>query len=115
MLCNVISSIPGSRYSLTNYHSLKDSVSIIKFNKHQLILQNSTIKFLTRKFLSTWDISDDLWIDDSGITFPLDLVINFDEKKAIDMNSIKAKLLEYGIKVEKKVYPYPVMILNDLK
>jgi thiol-disulfide isomerase/thioredoxin len=113
MRCNVVRSIPGSTYNLSSYRSTSDSMSYAGFFKNRLTIKNSTIKNMIHMVLSTWKDGDDLWIDETGINFPINLVITFDRDKPITMETIKSKLEEYGLIVEQKVRPYPVMILKD--
>ncbi|WP_345101532.1 TlpA disulfide reductase family protein [Mucilaginibacter panaciglaebae] len=113
MLCNVVSCIPGSKYSLTNFHSEHPTITKAVFFKNQLILKDATIKDLVAKVLSTWKDGDDLWIDESGILFPIDLVIDFDKDKPITMETLKSKLKEYGLVVDQKIRSYPIMVLKD--
>lgn len=111
--CYVVSNFSGSKYSLTNFHSTHDSTKVELF-KFKLTLQHATIKQLVDEILAKFKIRDKPWIDESGISFPIDLVINFDKDKSITLETIKSKLMEYGIKVEEKMRPYPVMQLIDL-
>ena len=113
MVCNVVSSISGSKYSLTNYHSTHHTTSVELF-KRRLTLQHATVKDLVDKILGTFKDRDIPWVDESGITFPLDLVINFDPGTPITMEVVKNRLLEYGLKVKQEVRLYPVMVLEDL-
>jgi hypothetical protein len=113
MLCNVVTSVSGSKFALTNLHTTHDTAKAYLF-KRQLLLQNATIKDFMTNVLATYKVKDIPWLDESGISFPLDLVINFEAGKPVTFDTVKEKLAEYGIKIAQKIRTYPVMILTDL-
>lgn len=110
-LCNVITSFQGAKYPLLNYKSNHAS-SIAKINNNQIVLQNATVNDLASKVLDTFEDRDYPWVDQSGLNFPIDLTVNLGEETSLP--DIMEKLKAYGLKVEQKVIPYPIMVLEEI-
>jgi thiol-disulfide isomerase/thioredoxin len=111
-LCNVITGYQGAKLPLLNYKS-NLAPSIAKIYNNQIVLQNATVNDLANKVLDTFEDRDYPWVDQSGLNFPFNLTVDLGEQTSLI--DIMDKLNPYGLKVEQKVIPYPVMILEDLK
>jgi thiol-disulfide isomerase/thioredoxin len=112
MDCNVISRSTG-RFSLSDHRTTPDSVSTIAIKNNTLVISHATVRDLMNKILSTFNAKDNLWLDESGINFPIDLTIAFDNEKPVTMAEIKEKLKDYGLVISQQKRPYPIMILKD--
>ncbi|MGN6396661.1 MAG: TlpA family protein disulfide reductase [Mucilaginibacter sp.] len=112
--CDVITSIKGSKYNLEDYKVAPDTAGYVLFSQFKLTMKSATVEDLMNTVLRTYDPKEDLWINESGINFPISLVINFDKKSNLTLEEVKQKLLEYGLKIETKPHNFPVMVLDDL-
>ncbi|MDN5286590.1 MAG: Redoxin domain protein [Mucilaginibacter sp.] len=112
MACNVISKSKG-KYSLAAYRTTSDSVSTVAIKDHALIISHATVRDLMNKILSTFNSKDNLWLDESGIHFPINLTIPLDRESPVTMTEIRKKLAAYGLRVSQEKRPYPIMVLKD--
>lgn len=113
VLCNVVTFRKAPISDLRNYKSTKDTIPVISFWKDKLTIRNATIGAAIHKILGTWVPFDDRWIDETGIDFPVDLVLTFDRSKPITLDVVKSKLMEFGLVFRQEVRPYTIMVLTD--
>jgi hypothetical protein len=87
-------------------------MSYVSFFKDKLTIKNATIGTIIKNVLSSWDFKEDLWIDDTKLNFPIDLVITFDTSKPITLEVIKTELNQYGLTFDKRERNYPIMVIR---